>query len=224
MTTLRTAWPWAGAGLAFAAYPALRPWTDETGAAGLAAMASTRWLLAHLLGMTAFALLALALGRLGDGWRASSRAAGLLGPLGLLGAFLLLPYYGGEAFGLHAVGRHALDTGDTSMLAVVDGFRYQPLALAMFGLGLITLAVAGVLAGVVTWHQGAGLRAAVLVVAVGLVTYLPQFFAPAPVRVGHGIVLGLGCSALAVLLSRRPGPAAAVALAGRATLAPTARS
>jgi hypothetical protein len=186
---IRRSWPWLVTGVAFVAYPLLRPYTDETTMAGLAAMSSGRWLVAHLLGMLAFAVLPVGLGRL----RPS------LGALGYVGAVLLLPYYGGEAFALHAIGRHGVATSDLSMLTVVDGFRYNPVAITMFGLGLLVLAAAGVLAVVACWPRGLAWRVAVGAVGLGLLLYLPQFFAFPAVRIGHGLLLGLGCVAVALL-------------------------
>ena len=64
MPAIRTSWPWIVAGVGFATYPAVRPYADETTYAGLAAMASNAWLLAHLLGVLAFAALPIGLSRL----------------------------------------------------------------------------------------------------------------------------------------------------------------
>jgi hypothetical protein len=195
---IRRSWPWLVSGVAFAAYPLLRPYPDETTMAGLAAMGSSRWLVAHLLGMLAFAVLPVGLARLRPD----------LGALGYAGAVLLLPYYGGEAFGLHAIGRHGVAASDLSMLTVVDGFRYNPVAITMFGLGLLVLAATGVLAVVACWSRGRAWRVSVGVVGLGLLLYLPQFFASPAVRIGHGLLLGLGCVAVAVLSARwQPGSA-----------------
>lgn len=203
MSRLNTTWPWLVAGLAFAAYPALRPYTDETTLTGLAAMASGRWLAAHLLGMLGFALLPVALATLRTA-DPSSRAARAAVPLAYLGAALLLPYYGGEAFGLHAIGAHAVHTGDLSMVGVVDAFRYGALAITSFGLGLLAVAASGVLAVVAVWRHGALLRAGMTAVGLALALYLPQFFAPAGVRVGHGLLLALGCWTVAAATARVP--------------------
>jgi hypothetical protein len=194
VTAPRTTWAWWAAGLAFALYPALRPYGDERSLAGLAALGSTRWLVAHLLGMLGFALLPVALGSLGRPGPARA--------LAYVGAVCVLPYYGGEAFGLHAVGRYATATADPALLSVVDGFRYQPLAITLFGVGLLAIATAGVLAWFATAGSGRRWRVAVGVLAVALVLYLPQFFAPAPLRVAHGVLLGLGCWAVAVVIGQ----------------------
>ncbi|HEX3002921.1 MAG TPA: hypothetical protein VHO27_01820, partial [Angustibacter sp.] len=39
------------AGIAFAVYPAVRPFSDEVSRAGVLAFASTRWLVAHAVGI-----------------------------------------------------------------------------------------------------------------------------------------------------------------------------
>jgi hypothetical protein len=209
MPGVRSSWPWIVAGVGFATYPIVRPYADETTYAGLAAMASNAWLLAHLLGVLAFAALPIGLSRLGGRLAAEgSRAADSLGPLSYLALVLLLPYYGAETFGLHAIGQYATP-GDTALLTVVDSVRYQPVAMTLFGLGLVTLAVVGVLLAITTWSHGAALRAAGLVTGLGLALYLPQFFGTPTIRIGHGVLLGLGCLAIG-FAARSLGTAAAL--------------
>jgi hypothetical protein len=196
---------WIGSAVAFVAYPALRPYADETRMPGLAAMASDRWLAAHLLGMLGFVLVAFALRATLDRDRRAGGSARLVGPLAWWGAILVLPYYGGEAFGLHAIGRYATARQDPGLVEAVNGFRYQPLAITAFGVGLALLAAAGVLLIVGTRTSDRLTRAAALLTGVGLVLYLPQFFAAPGLRIGHGAVLGWGCLlfAVAVLRERR---------------------
>ncbi|HEY0238266.1 MAG TPA: hypothetical protein VGC37_06445 [Friedmanniella sp.] len=206
MTALRTTWAWWTAGLAFALYPALRPYADERALAGLAGMGSTRWLVAHLLGMLGFALLPVALSALGGSDAHAVGRPQLLGPargLAYAGVVGVLPYYGGEAFGLHAVGAYASAQGDLALLSVVDGFRYQPAALTLFGVGLLALAGSGVLVWVATAGSGRRWRVAAGLLALGLVLFLPQFFAPAPLRVAHGLLLAAGCWAVALAQGSR---------------------
>lgn len=203
MVTLRTTWPWWLAGLAFALYPALRPYGDERALTGLASMGSTRWLVSHLLGMLGFALLPVALGTLATSLPgARPRPLRLARALAYAGAVGVLPYYGGEAFGLHAVGAYATATADLALLSVVDGFRYSPVAITLFGVGLLAVAAAGALAWVATSGSGGRWRSATGLLALALALYLPQFFAPAPLRVAHGVLLGLGCWAVAAVLAQ----------------------
>jgi hypothetical protein len=115
-----------------------------------------------------------------------------------LAAALVLPFYGGEAFALQAVGAYAVRDGDAGTLAIVDSFRNGPLALSTFAIGLLLLGVVGVRMALGLWHAGTTGRVGGLLAAAGLVTYLPQFFGTPTVRVGHGLVLGLGLLLLAI--------------------------
>ena len=62
--------------------------------------------------------------------------------------------YGAEAFGLHAIGRAAVEQGASHLTAVVDAVRYNPVALTMFGAGLIVLAVTSAALARVLWTSG----------------------------------------------------------------------
>lgn len=204
MAALRTTWPWWLAGAAFALYPALRPYADERTLAGLAGMASTRWLTAHLLGMLGFALLPVALGTLGASAPAARpRPLRLARALAYAGVVGTLPYYGAEAFGLHAVGAYATATGDLALLSVIDGVRYEPAAITLFGVGLLAVAAAGVLTWLASAGSPRGRQVAAGLLALALVLFLPQFFAPAPLRVAHGLLLALGCWAVALTYGSR---------------------
>ena len=114
----------AGAGVLFVFYPAIRPYSDETSLEGAAAFASNAWIVAHVLAMLAFVLVALGLLAL---YRTlQDTPAEGLAFLTLIttwiGVGLTLPYYGAEAFGLHAVGQ-----------AVADHLRLGPLRRCDFG-------------------------------------------------------------------------------------------
>lgn len=173
----------AVAGVLFLLYPVLRPWDDETTAAGAHdAMAAGAWVVSHLFAMIGFVLVGLALLGLRD----------LVGttPVAVMwaGAGLTLPYYGAEDFGLHA----AANTGGTDLLAVAEATRYNPVAIATFAAGLLALAVGAVLVG------RAVRRPSAWVFAAGFVLFLPQFFTPAPVRIAHGVLMLVGLVWLAV--------------------------
>jgi hypothetical protein len=94
------------AGCLFVLYPAIRPFSDEVSLQGAAAFASPNWLAAHMLAMVAFTLLPL--GLLGLHTMLQETAVERLGfwaiVLSWIGIGLTLPYYGGEAYGLHAIG------------------------------------------------------------------------------------------------------------------------
>lgn len=175
----------AVAGVLFLLYPVVRPWDDETTAAGAqAAMASAAWVASHLFAMIGFILVGLALLGLRD----------LVGttPVAVMwaGAGLTLTYYGAEDFGLHA----AATTAGTDLLAVAEATRYHPVAVTMFGAGLVALAVGAVLVALKVRGPAAWVFAA------GFVLFLPQFFTPAPVRIAHGVLMLAGLVWFAVSL------------------------
>jgi MFS family permease len=194
------------AGVMFVLYPALRPWHDETTTAGaIASMGSTNWVLAHFFAMIGFILAPLgllALRRLlaEAGSQGERLAAGAFATT-WIGAGLTLPYYGAEDFGLHAAAQENVP----GLLALVHAVRYNPLAITIFGVGLLLVAVGGVLVAVAVWRSGVLGRTAGLAYGLGMALFLPQFFAPAAVRIGHGILLGAGCVILAAALIKRVG-------------------
>lgn len=200
------AMPAVSSGLLMAAYLALRPYGDAasgTSAEAAAAFADPMWVLAHLAG-------ALALVQLG---RVALRMHDLVGSLltqigrwsGLAGAVLVLPYYGAETFGLHAVGRAGLT--DPTVMALVDEIRNQPAALTTFGLGLLLLAVSGVTVALAwrrevrsgRWDAPAW---AAWPLAVGAVTVLPQYSLPPAGRVMYGFAFAAAALVLAVAAGR----------------------
>lgn len=170
------------AGVFFLLYPVLRPWTDETTTSGAhEAMSSTAWVVSHFLAMLGFVLVPLALLGL--------RQLVGLAPAAVMwvGAGLTLPYYGAEDFGLHAAA-----TNGGNLLDVAEATRYHPIAIAIFGVGLVTLAVGAVLVAVRVWRSGAVNRYSAIAFAAGFVLFLPQFFTPAPVRIAHGVLMLVG--------------------------------
>ncbi|NLG55338.1 MAG: hypothetical protein GX542_06775 [Rhodococcus sp.] len=199
-------WPVAAAataaGLAFAAFPLLRPWGDKTGddAQMAQAFADPLWVFSHLLGMIAWVTLTVAVVLAVDtATRRFAKPAWLIG----LGAAALLPYYGAETFALHVLGQDAEHGDLTSIAAVAAAIREQAVATTLFGVGFVLIAIGGVLLAVDTWRSVA-VRWAGIPLAVLLCLYLPQFFAPDAVRIGHGIALGIACGVWGVVMSRRP--------------------
>jgi hypothetical protein len=174
-------------GVAFIAYPILRGSAVETGLSGAALYARTAWVLAHVLGMLGFVLLAVGLPVIDE--RAGRWAT--------WGAFAVLPYYGAEAFGLHALGVRVLQTGHADMIVAADMFRYQPVAIAVFALGWVAFGAVGVRLLLVARRSRAALRIGLVLAGLALLTYLPQFFLPSAGRIGHGLVLGIGLLVIA---------------------------
>lgn len=177
--------PLIGTGLLMAVYLLTRPYGDAAAADTLEAaqaFASPWWVASHLCGalaLASFGRLALRVSDLID------RSPARIGRwTGLAGVVLVLPYYGAETFGLHAVGREALATGP-GVLSLVDDIRDHPAALVTFGLGLLLLAISGVCVAL-AWQRARGSRTAwPLGILVALV--LPQFFLPPAGRMAFGV-------------------------------------
>jgi len=184
----------AVSGLLFLLYPAFRPWEDETTAEGaISAMSSSAWVASHFFAMIGFILVPLGLLAL----RGKGPAI-----LFWIGSGLVLPYYGAEDFGLHIIARHGTD-----VLEQVHDVRYQPLAMTIFGAGLLAIAVAAVWAAIAVWRDGELPRFSGVLFGLGFALFLPQFFTPAPVRIAHGVLVAVGCLWLAAALWRRAGRA-----------------
>lgn len=190
------------AGVLFLLYPAVRPWHDETTPAGaLASMGSGAWVASHLFAMIGFILVPL--GLLAVARLLRDTPGGPLAPMAVvvtwIGSGLTLPYYGAEDFGLHAIAQQA---PGVDLVAVAMAFRYGPVAVMMFALGLLLLGVGAVLAAIAIARSGVLPAASGIVVAVGFATFIPQFFSTPPVRIAHGVVLFVGLVWLAVAVAR----------------------
>lgn len=175
-------------GVMFAAYPMLRPYSDEVGIAGAEAFASPSWVLAHtfaMLGFVALGLTVLYAGRRSD----------LAVVTTWIGVGLVLPYYGAETFALHALGVDAAANSDPGLIDLADPIRYSLVQSVMFGLGLVLIAV-GLVAFALRNRYAA-------VLAAGFVLFLPQFYTPPAARIAHGLLILVGASLAARAVSRR---------------------
>jgi hypothetical protein len=201
----------AVAGVLFVLYPAVRPWDDESTVDGaIAAMGSGAWVASHLFAMLGFILLPLGLLALRTavaGTTAEPLAFAAF-VLTSIGSGLTLPYYGAENFGLHAIARAAAQDPAYDLLAVVESTRFGPVAITTFALGLAALGCGVVLAAIAVWRSGRLPRFAAIPAAVGFALFIPQFVAPAAVRIGHGVLLAVGLTWLAYVLWRSAGEAA----------------
>ncbi|MGV9378706.1 hypothetical protein ACWDRB_23000 [Nonomuraea sp. NPDC003707] len=190
-----TSLAFAAAGILFLAYPAIRPSGDDA-----TAMASTAWVAGHAAAMLGFVLLGLAvLGLhqvLGD--RLSLRAAAVT----WVGAGLTLPYYGAEDFGLNVIARRSLHDQAPALMELAEEFRYGPVAITMFAVGLLVLAVGAVMAAIAVWRSGTLPKWSGTALALGFVLFIPQFFGPYPLRIAHGALIMIGGVWLAAALVR----------------------
>jgi hypothetical protein len=193
------------AGVLFVLYPTVRPWNDETTAAGaLQSMGSGAWVASHLFAMIGFILVPLGLlvvSRIVHG----TPGAGLA-PVAVvttwIGAGMTLPYYGAEDFALNAVANLARTGAGIDVPAVAEAVRYGPAAVTTFVLGLILLGVGAVLAAIAIARSGALPPASGILVALGFALFIPQFFGPPAFRIAHGVLLAAGLIWLAVMVGR----------------------
>ncbi len=200
----------AFAGLMFLLYPAVRPWHDETTAAGAtASMASGAWVAAHFFAILGF--IAVALGLLALRTVVTSRLASAALVTTWIGVGLTLPYYGAEDFGLHG----AATSGVPDLLGLADAVRFSPVAATSFAVGLLAVGAGAVLAAVAVWRSGVLPAPAGVLFAVGFALFIPQFYLPVAARITHGMIVAAGCLWLAAALrrssSRAPVPAPAAA-------------
>lgn len=186
-------------GILFVLYPAIRPFSDEASLQGAAAFGSTAWILAHMLAMVGFTLLALGLLGLHISLQESAveRLAFRALVATLMGVGLTLPFYGGEAFGLHAIGQEALRQHSVALVALANVVRTGP-QLVMFLVGLSLLTVATIMAATAVWKSGRFPKWSGVPLALGFALYIPQFFGTQPLRVAHGLLVAAGCLWLAV--------------------------
>lgn len=191
-------------GICFLLYPVLRPYSNEKTLDGARAMSSTLWIVAHLFAVGGFILFALSILAIHSALRPTRG-----GPIALrslvvtwVGIGLVLPYYGAEVFGLHAISGRAWTDRDESVLHLVDTVRYNPAAITMFGLGLVLLAAGAVMAAMALSRSHVMTPFGSTVFALGFVLFLPQFFAPGPARMVHGLITLIGCWLAARSLSR----------------------
>ncbi len=176
-------------GVLFAIYPALRPYSTETGQAAVDAFSSPLWVAAHVSAMLGFITLAL--------FVRAARAGRIAETSTWVGVGLLLPYYGAETFGLNALAVRAQEIGDAALVDTADAVRFGPVQTVMFGAGLLLTAV-----GTVALARRIGSWQA-WIFAAGFVLFLPQFFAPPWLRIAHGLLILVGAAALALQLRRR---------------------
>ena len=191
------------AGILFVLYPAIRPFSDETTLQGAAAFASPAWLLAHMLAMVGFTLLAVGLLGLTAALSesAAERLAYWASVVSVVGIGLTLPYYGGEAFGLHAIGQEALSEHNAALVGLANVVRSGP-ELVMFAVGLLLIAAGAIMAATAIWKSRMLSRWSGVPFALGFALYIPQFFGTQPLRVAHGLLVAAGCLWIAVEMWR----------------------
>ncbi|MFV9451958.1 hypothetical protein ACNJ7E_00510 [Rhodococcus sp. NM-2] len=194
------------AGVLFVVYPLVRPYAAGGAPDGRAEFASPSWLVAHLAavgGFIAFGLALVALSGLLKG-TGGERAAVVAVAASWIGIGLTLPYYGAETFALHALGGSDLD--ENAVTTLTESVRMGAAQATLFATGLLLVAVGAAAAAVAIARSRLLAGWAGIPMAVGFALFIPQFYVAAPLRIGHGVLIGFGCAvvALGVLRSQSP--------------------
>ncbi|MFY9714734.1 MAG: hypothetical protein WAK00_14805 [Microbacterium sp.] len=193
------------AGVLMATFQLLRPWGDisEDPQSMAEAFADTRWVIAHLAGAASFVMLA-ALARVAavassakTGTGRPTRVAGIAQVAMATGAALVLPYYGAETFALHELGRAFLGGASLDIFGLSTGTRMNPAAIALFGVGLLLIAVAGVCLSLARVRGGTAWWSA-WPLGVLVAFALPQFALPPAGRVAYGVAFLIAAIVFAV--------------------------
>jgi hypothetical protein len=191
------------AGVLFVLYPAVRPFSNEVGLAGAAAFGSTAWIVAHTFGILGFVLIIL--GLLGIYLRLQTTGAEKLALTGLVtswtGVGLVLPFYGAEVFGLHAIGQEALKESNGALISLASSVRGEP-GLTFILTGLVLLGIGIVVSAIAVWRSGVLAKWVGIPLAVGFALYIPQYTAPQYLRVAHGLLITVACLLIAWQLQR----------------------
>jgi hypothetical protein len=188
-------------GIAFVAFPAVRPFFDETTLQGAAGFVSIRWVLAHALGMAGFILLCL--GFLGvwiavEHSQAEAPAFRAL-VLSCFGTGLTLPFFGAEAFGLQVIARAAVDRNDAALIPLVNEVRFGP-GIWFVVAGLVLVAVSTIFLALAIGKSGILPKWSGVPVAIGFAVYLPQLQGDPlfqPIRIAVGLLIAVGCGWIA---------------------------
>jgi hypothetical protein len=192
------------AGILFVLYPAIRPYSDETSLQGAQAFASSAWIVAHMLAMVAFTLVELGLLGLYFALQesAAERPAFWALAISVLAVGLTLPFYGGEAFGLHAIGQEAVKEQNVALVSLAQVVRTGP-GLVMFAVGLVLLGAGAIVAAIAIWRSDVIAKWSGVPFALAFALYIPQFYGTPAIRVAHGVLVAVGCLWIAASMWRR---------------------
>lgn len=178
--------PLVAAGTLMSIYLLTRPYGDtdsDTSAQAAQSFADPRWVMSHVAGMLTLACIVWLPARLHRIHPTTlTRASRLLAALGLV---LTLPYYGTEAFALHAIGSRAA-TEDMSLMSLIPGVRNQPVAMTMFTGGLLAFSTVGI---IVAWAWQARAQSLAGWPLGILIAFFPaQFYLPPTGRMAFGVL------------------------------------
>ena len=191
-------------GICFVAFPVIRPFGDGSGDPKVVAetFASGAWVVAHVLGLLAFILLALGLHGLIHYARNQNLAyAGFL--ICAIGAGLTVAFFGAEAFGLNSIGEQALRESRTDALELANDLRFGPAIFVMLA-GLLAVVTGTCLVAFAVWKSPLP-RWSVAVLAIGVFLWAVVLAVASPnqpIRIAESLLLATGLWALAWTMLR----------------------
>jgi hypothetical protein len=181
----------------FVLFPIVRPFFPMPGGGSPAeftvigqAYVMPAWVVSHLIAMVALVLLLhgmLTLHAFLSDDRGERRAfVGMI--FGLTGIALILPTLGVETYALPVLGQAYLD-GKTDLSAILLPLYRGPDNMVLI-LGLLLLAVGGILLAVAIWSSASLPKWAGVILAAGLLLWFPLF--PQVIRIIDGLLIGIG--------------------------------
>ncbi|MFC4337994.1 hypothetical protein [Salininema proteolyticum] len=181
----------AVAGVLFLVYEILPPRLDQETLAGAESWAEPGWVAGHVAAMFGLILFPVAWAALRTSQvdTRAGRPAFLATVTGYFGVAMTLPFYGGETYGLRAIGRHAEETGDPAMADVGNSFREDLVAMPIGLVGMILLITASILAAVSIWRSGELNRWSGVPFAVLIALYYPHFLVSHSLRIVWGALV-----------------------------------
>jgi len=177
----------------FAAFPLVRPFFPNPDVSSPAsftvafqALASSAWVVSHLIAIIAFALLPF--GLLALFARLAERRTLWAMVLSVVGIALLLSVAGTETYALPVIGKLYLE-GKTEVAPMVDLIRRGPAGAVLF-LGLLLLAIGTIWLAIFIWRSDVLPKWAGVAFAIGLALWFPLF--PQMIRIADGLLIGVG--------------------------------
>ena len=183
--------------LLFVLFPMVRPFfpiPSENSPAQFTAVGQAyimpAWVGSHLIAMIALVLLLLGMltlhAYLSNGQGERRAFVGMI--FGLAGIALILPTLGVETYALPVLGRAYLD-GKADLSSILPSLYSGPDNIVMI-LGLLLLAIGGILLAIAIWSSSTLPKWAGVVLAVGLLLWFPLF--PQIIRIIDGLLIGIG--------------------------------
>lgn len=191
------------------AFPLVRPFfadpdmsSPESLAIAAKGFTASAWVAAHLMAMIGFVLLIFGMMTLYAYLSESKveRRAFQAMILSLSGIGLVLPSLGVELYTLPMIGRLYLD-GNADVFNLMGAIRMEPVSALVFLIGLLLLAIGGIVLAVAIWQSEVLPKWAGVAFAIGLALYLPVF--PHVIRIVDGLLIGIGGMGLAWSIWRK---------------------